>query len=435
MNVYPRDVLSLQKTGMAKQAFLMMPFDPKLEGTYIAVIDACKDLGIKCVRADSLYSQKPILTSIVESIGGSQVLIADLTDKNPNVFYEVGISHAARRVESIILIAQDLSDVPFDLRHLPILIYNNDGMPKLKHQLKQRISQALATTNGLKTIFNIVFGLERNIQQSDLFIEFLSKSLPGKIEKISSILDDDVTSNDDFSEVYFSIIPLIDSAGESLKTYLQFLAVSLLSTKYAVREQRMFVEQQLKPILDSTNIDTSNTNNSITAHFCFNAIGIGFFKNECINWLVNYLNVPKVGNVDVVRSQIEVWLSENHDSDIESVLISRLLSSQPHMRESSADILGMRRSITAAVHLGNALVVEADPYAGRSIVNALSRIVHGDDYRKTITNWLFTNESLWSSAEPKSPSLPNTVLAALRNMGAHDDEIEAFSNRVLQQRT
>lgn len=432
MNIYPRDVLALQKTGMTKQAFVMMPFDQKHERTHIAIIDACKEIGISCNRADSLYNQKPILTSIVESIGCSQVLIADLTDKNPNVFYEIGIAHASRRVESVILISQRLDDVPFDLRHLPILLYSTDGMPKLKFELKQRIEQSLATTNGLKIIFNLAFGLERNISQTDLFVEYLSKYLPGKIEKIASIIEDNVSADSDFSEVYFALLPEIDRAIETTKNYLQFLAVSLLSTKYAMRQQRDFASQQLIPILETNNLDLQNRSNVITAQFCFNAIGIGFLKAESIDWIINYLSVPKVGNVDVVRSQIEIWLSENKDQSIESVLIRRLTSSEPHMRESCADILGMRKGKGAAAHLSNALIVETNPYAGRSMVKAISRLNASLEHRKIIVEWLISNANLWNSDEPKSPSLPSTVFAAIKSMGADKVELDDLSAQILK---
>lgn len=434
MNIYPRDILALQKTGLTKQAFVMMPFDPKLDCVYVKVQEACKELSIACIRADSLDGQQPILTNIVEKIGCSQVLIGDLTDKNSNVFYEIGISHAVRRIECIILISQNLEHVPFDLRHLPILLYDADSLLKLKLELKQRIETSLATTDGLKTIFNLVFGLERNIQQSDLFIEYLSKKNPHKIKQIVSIIDDDVLCKEDFAEVYFFFRDEMATAADINKNYLQFLMVSLLSTKYAAREQKEFVREQLKPILDATNFDVSSKGNSVLAQFCFNAVSVNFLKSECINWLINYLNVPKVGNVDVVRSQIEIWLSENNDHEIESVLINRLSSKTPHIRESSADILGIRCSKNAAQHISDALALEGDPYAGRSMINALSRISKDLNHMQIVIDWLFRNTKLWNSSEPKSPSLPDTVVSAIKLMGASDGDIQALSKKVLKLR-
>jgi hypothetical protein len=55
------------------------------------------------------------------AINAAIFLIADCTGRNPNVFYEIGIAHAIGK--QTILISQTIDDVPFDLRHLRIVVY------------------------------------------------------------------------------------------------------------------------------------------------------------------------------------------------------------------------------------------------------------------------------------------------------------------------
>ncbi len=64
---------------------------------------------------------------------------ADLTDKNANVFYEVGICHAIDK--PVLLMAQSIDDVPFDLRHRRILLYEYSprGCKKLEKALQENI--------------------------------------------------------------------------------------------------------------------------------------------------------------------------------------------------------------------------------------------------------------------------------------------------------
>ena len=51
----------------------------------------------------------------------SRAVIADCTTRNPNVFYEIGMAQTVGK--PVLLITQDESDVPFDLRHLRYIKY------------------------------------------------------------------------------------------------------------------------------------------------------------------------------------------------------------------------------------------------------------------------------------------------------------------------
>ncbi len=84
-----------------------------------------------------------IIQDIVSLIDGSRIVIADCTSRNPNVFYEIGISHALGR--DVILITQNIDDIPFDLRHLRVITYlnNGEGLTELSEKIKKRISQIL----------------------------------------------------------------------------------------------------------------------------------------------------------------------------------------------------------------------------------------------------------------------------------------------------
>lgn len=428
MQIYPRDLLTDIKTGLSRKAFVMMPFSQDLESTYVTVMDACRELALDCTRADSLYDQKPILTNVVESIGSSQVLIADLTGKNPNVFYEVGIAHATRRLESVILVSQTLDDVPFDLRHLPILLYSPEEALKFKISLKQRIQVSLATTDGLNVIRHLMFGAEFGNQQVSGFIDLVSRKFPGYIQQIARFIDDSALENDQFEPVYWALVRSLDEVTDIEKKQIQFLAMSLLSSNYAIREQRRFIEDQLQPVLVSRYSADEMGYPPIVAQLCFTAIKNNFLKNESIDWLLGYLNNEKVGNIDILRSQIETWLVGDDDEDVEAALISNLASTLPHMREAAADILGMRRNAHALRRINDALEIESDPYAARSMMTALSRSGQRK-FGDTIRRWIVSNSHLWD-AGPKSPSLPRTAKHSLRQLGYDEVELDKLDSEL-----
>lgn len=83
---------------------------------------AIKEAGLEPVRADELFSTGTVIEQIWEQIQKAKLLLADLTGKNANVFYELGLSHAARK--PVVFTSGALDDVPFDLRHLRVAIYD-----------------------------------------------------------------------------------------------------------------------------------------------------------------------------------------------------------------------------------------------------------------------------------------------------------------------
>lgn len=93
-------------------------------------------LEYTCTR--SVVKLGNIIEEVLDSLNKADLVIADLTDRNPNVFYEIGVRHALR--DRTILIAQTLEDVPFDLRQYSILVYDwrvKEGRERFKHALHE----------------------------------------------------------------------------------------------------------------------------------------------------------------------------------------------------------------------------------------------------------------------------------------------------------
>ena len=76
-----------------------------------------------CARADDLTGGGHIIENILKGIAEFELIIADLTGRNPNVFYELGIVHMVKDVEKVILLSQDTESIPFDLRVLRCIQY------------------------------------------------------------------------------------------------------------------------------------------------------------------------------------------------------------------------------------------------------------------------------------------------------------------------
>ena len=104
-------------------AFVIMAFDPEFEAIYSDIIrPSLEEVGYEVTRADSIMNQQNILKDIVRGIAHADIIIAELTALNANVFYELGIAHALRK--PTILLTQSVEDVPFDLRSYRVVVYS-----------------------------------------------------------------------------------------------------------------------------------------------------------------------------------------------------------------------------------------------------------------------------------------------------------------------
>ena len=117
-----------------------MPFKADLDELYARTIKPAvgRPGTLRCLRTDEIYGPRPIMTDIWKSIRQSKLVVADLTGRNPNVFYELGLAHAIQK--PVILLSQNISDVPFDLRHLPVIIYSNTEQGRKKLQISLQSS-------------------------------------------------------------------------------------------------------------------------------------------------------------------------------------------------------------------------------------------------------------------------------------------------------
>ena len=88
-----------------------------------------------------LYGLLSSLDRIYNQIAKADPVIADMTGRNPNVFYEVGYAHALDK--PTVLLTQKADDIPFDLKHFPDIVYESK-LVRLKEKLGKRVSWHVA---------------------------------------------------------------------------------------------------------------------------------------------------------------------------------------------------------------------------------------------------------------------------------------------------
>jgi hypothetical protein len=112
------------KVDVGETCFVVMPFAEPIGGYYKKIYEpAIEKAGLKPVRADTeIFGTGKIMDQVWTGINSAKVLVAELTTRNPNVFYELGIAHALHK--PVVLVSSNDKDVPFDLHHIRVIYYD-----------------------------------------------------------------------------------------------------------------------------------------------------------------------------------------------------------------------------------------------------------------------------------------------------------------------
>ena len=118
--------------------FVLMPFAKEFDPVYKKAINpTLKQRKWFCMRADKIFQPREIMMLIWEQILRADLIVADLTSRNPNVFYELGYAHALHK--NTILITQSIDDVPFDVPHRQMIEYS--ASPRRYENLNRSLKQ------------------------------------------------------------------------------------------------------------------------------------------------------------------------------------------------------------------------------------------------------------------------------------------------------
>ena len=127
--------------------FVLMPFAEQMRPIYDDHIrPIVESEGLSCLRADEIMGTNVITRDIWEKMNRARFIIADLTGRNPNVFYEVGIAHTLGK--EVILLTQSMNDVPFDLKALRCIVYSYTprGMRDMEKRLQSTIKEIMRSS-------------------------------------------------------------------------------------------------------------------------------------------------------------------------------------------------------------------------------------------------------------------------------------------------
>jgi len=126
--------------------FVLIPFESPYTEIYETIIKPTVEAeGFRCLKSDDIFSTTSVIEDIWENINKASIVIAEISDNNANVMYELGICHTVGK--DVMMITQNPEKIPFNFRHLRSYPYKNDiaGSVELKKNITSMIQHIKST--------------------------------------------------------------------------------------------------------------------------------------------------------------------------------------------------------------------------------------------------------------------------------------------------
>jgi hypothetical protein len=152
---------------MLDTVFMVMPFgDAVANSAYQhSTKPIVESLGYSIRRADEIFSTNPVFDDIVTAIEQCAVVVVDISGRNPNCFYELGMAHTLKRNRTIMITHDAYANAPFDVAHFRILRYENtiEGKSRYEEDLRRTLTSIIS---GLPELYRGEFQLVADVLQA-----------------------------------------------------------------------------------------------------------------------------------------------------------------------------------------------------------------------------------------------------------------------------
>lgn len=161
--------------------------DQILKHIFVPVL---KEVGFEPIRADKISEPGIITSQIIQHLLDAELVIADLTGHNPNVFYELAIRHAIRK--PFIQIIKKGEKVPFDISQSRILFLDHtdlDSIENCKNDIKKQILSSIESPLNIDTPISIAVDI-KSLRQSENPLEKSNAEIITMLQQLFQKIDD-----------------------------------------------------------------------------------------------------------------------------------------------------------------------------------------------------------------------------------------------------
>lgn len=132
-----------RKHGELRPAFVAMPYGPSwFQSVRDVIVSTASACGFVAEVSKDLETPGLITDQIWHGIRRADVVVADITGSNPNVFYELGLAHALGK--EVVIAAQGVERPPFDVSTARLLQYELTDLPLFETKLRKAFGSVSA---------------------------------------------------------------------------------------------------------------------------------------------------------------------------------------------------------------------------------------------------------------------------------------------------
>lgn len=376
---YPKQLVNNRFRKIENQCFFAMPFSEEYTNVYDTLSLYLSSSNYKPIRVDNnSEAGVPIINLILTGIATSQYIIVDISDKNANVFYELGIAQTLKEPENIFIIKESSAKTPFDIQHLQYIQYDKNNLKKLAETLLIKLDACQFKNDFWNAVNseNII-----DINQIDMFSEYC----------IDIFHEDTIKVFTDILENSNSIYPLSNEKREAFWKLDQTIRHEINQHTSAINISMLFlllyrltiyscedaaISNYIQEFLKLAEFESLRTEQLISYQTDF---AIELAKKEklydiSMQWIISYFKKSKSTKVDLNRYKLESFLLCTENNAVNEYIVNALFSDNHYIREHMADIVGEKKLLFAEDNLIAQLNREDNIYTLASIMEAIGKI-------------------------------------------------------------
>lgn len=367
-SIYPKQFNNFENQLQSNTCFVVMPFSDDLDNTYMVIDSVATSMGISCTRADNISTtSEPILNKICTQISQAYYIIVDITNLNPNVFYELGIAHVLRDAKKVLIIKEDETVCPSDIKHLHYYPYSKSALKQLSDTVKKFFTENNILED-LQGILDFMDLTPRDRVLSHSFVVSLSDCIGNNMNSLIMILNNraENTTQRNVNDLLITLTRTLNKLPflhDLYALYSELLLILIQKTNSAFD-----ISDYLSKIFT---VRDYNLSNEWIADCSIMLLDNPLYFDTAITWIMEYLKQTSPAEFDVAKYKIEIGIIKSKSEGLDLVLVNELNNANKTLVEHCTKLIKERKTFAAIPTLVKLVEYDENPYVVRSGIDAL----------------------------------------------------------------